>query len=139
MELDFSRLETLSQVLNESSDELTEAIQHVEKKLASLRLGVNAFSEPPLETKKYTSTKGEHTYNYTLAYTKGVSGWGLVVWECDENNDNYVKDEVPLLEAPRHQRVAAMHRLPDLLKQLELKAEDVISEVTGALNAAKSF
>ena len=132
-----SRLEYLSQHLNSSSDSLTEAIERVEKKLAFLRLGVTAFVDEPLETLKCTNVQGDHTYHYNLAYTKGDNGWGLVIWMCDEENS--VKEEVTLLQAPRERRIKALHKLPALLQQLEWKAEAVFEEVEKARAIAESI
>lgn len=134
VEQNLSRLELLSQRLNASSDSLTEAIEHIEKKLASLRLGVTAFDDQPLYTRKYTNTEGEYTYHYELAYTKGDNGWGLVIWGCD--TDNSVREETPLLQAPREHRIKAMHRLPALLEELERKATEALGEVDEALDVA---
>ena len=137
VEQNFARLESLSQRLNASSDSLTESIERIEKKLASLRLGVSAFDDHPLYTRKCTSTEGEYTYHYNLAYTKGDSGWGLVIWGCD--TDNSVREEIPLLQAPREQRIMAMHRLPALLEELEGKAAEALEEVRKALGVAETI
>jgi hypothetical protein len=135
MNYNFERLEQLSHRLNASSDSLTEAIQQVQKKLASLRLGVRAFAPTPIETIRGTCGDQEVTTHRVLSYDEGDNGWRLIVAELDDQGK--FLGETPLLQASRDIRIKAMHRLPELIEQLESHAKNLLEDVEAAINLTK--
>ena len=105
-----------------------------ESKLASLRLGVTAWVDPPLE--KWSSEDGaEETTK--LGYSKATGSWCLTL----RYDHSYAEDYTftPLSQAPRDLRVKAAEQLPKLLKALETGATDAVKEVEEAGKFIREF
>src|SRR3989442_13560349 len=102
-----ARLESLSAALNESSDSLNQAIDKIEAKLATLRLGVAAWlTDSPLAEETATDQQGRELGHYVtlLGYAKEKGTWRLLVSTIDE----YCPEDTPntpLKQAPREIRV----------------------------------
>lgn len=137
MAIDFSRLHDLSNVLNSKSDVLNEAIKAFEAKLASLRLGVSAWVNPPLISEGIDEHgPNEDTIRTKLGYSKATGTWCLTI---EEDSDRY--SGVPgapwpsyssLSQASRDIRLKAIKQLPLLVKALEKKADEALHEVSQA-------
>lgn len=126
MPMDFSRLQSLSESLNKESDSLNESIKAFEAKLASLRLGVTAWVNPPLE-KQVIDEKHGVEFSTSLGYSKATGNWCLTIaYQNDfEEEGNYI----PLSQAPRDIRMKAVRQLPKLLKAIESAAAEAVKEV----------
>lgn len=134
MPIDFSRLQDISNVLNSKSDVLNEAIKSFESKLASLRLGVSAWVNPPLVSE--TTDEGgvnEDTITTRLGYSKATGQWCLTI---EEDSDRYSgldqspwPSYTPLNQASRDMRIKAIKQLPLLVKALEKNADEALKEV----------
>src|SRR6266705_2500335 len=120
-------LTSLAQVLNKTSDDLTKHLTYVETALGALKLGVsvwvtlgkhNEISEPDTN-----GLRTPLTIVKMLGYSKYKNKWGLLFAEyCEEFFDGEYDQESFLRDAPREIRLAAVEKLPDLLKALIKKA-----------------
>lgn len=140
-----SRLEEISTRLNSSSDTLTEAIKNAEAKLASLRLGVAAWLEEPINIEQEFNEKGELEDQYItrFGYTKCNGAWHLALMEDSERwggiEESGWPKITPLQQAPRELRVKALQKLPALLGTLTAKAIAALQEVDKALYVAQTW
>ncbi len=134
------RLSVLSRALNEASDRVSKQIAEVESALGALRLGVRAWvlvesSQESVESedvrtkeRKYTSL----THFLSLGYTRHKGKWALVVAEgYEEFSDDEDPNRItPLLEARRDVKLAAVEKIPALLKAIEEEGAKVAQEAT---------
>ena len=135
-------LAALSQDLNDASDNLSQQIADFETALNKLRLGVRAWvvlKSWPSPAFGYSIDEG-----VSIGYGKHNGKWGLLYSEW---NDIFPEEtRVQLLrEAPREDRLAAVEKLPELVRKLEEEsrkfAEDArvkaaqMKEMVGALRA----
>lgn len=136
MPMDFSRLQSLSESLNKESDNLNESIKAFEAKLASLRLGVNAWVLPPLETEVDEQHGIESTTS--LGYSKATGNWCLTLAyanDIDPESTHFSS----LSQAPRDIRMKAVRQLPQLLKAIESAAAEAVKEVEEARKIMKDI
>lgn len=127
MPMDFSRLQDLSNSLNTKSDELNGSFKLFESKLASFRLGVTAWVEPPLEKWTYEHGVEETT---KLGYSKATGSWCLTLRRDHTYEEDY--GYTALSQAPRDLRIKAAEQLPKLLKEIEKVATEAVKEVDEA-------
>ena len=141
----FAHLDGLSARLNESSDLLIESIKLVEAKLASMRLGVEAWVKEPLETETTLDDKGDPQDKLTtwFGYAKVGADWGLYIRENSERWDECDGSPWPsfvrLQQASRELRIKAIQQLPDLIKELEARAEAALKAIERATIVAKAI
>lgn len=136
MPMDFSRLQSLSESLNKESDNLNESIKAFEAKLASLRLGVNAWVAPPLE--KEVDEKNGLESTTSLGYSKATGNWCLTIaYENDFGPESTQFSS--LSQAPRDIRMKAVRQLPRLLKAIESAAAEAVKEVEEARKIMKDI
>jgi hypothetical protein len=118
--VNFDQLRTMSAKLNKASDALSAQIAQLESILNGLKMWVTMS--------RYTEESDGHylTNVEMLGYAKHKGKWGLLYSEeCEQFPENeYV---VPLRDAPRLERIAAVDKIPDLVKQLESNAAEVIA------------
>ena len=137
MPIDFSRLQDLSTVLNSKSDVLNEAIKAFEARLASLRLGVSAWVDPPLISEVTDeSSISEDTITTKLGYSKATGTWCLTIEEDSARHGGAPgapwPSYSPLSQASRDLRLKAIKQLPLLVKALEKRAAEALHEVSQA-------
>jgi hypothetical protein len=122
----FQDLAALSQELNDASDTLSEQIAEAEKALNALKLGVTAWATiSSWPSGQYGASEG-----CSISYGKHNGKWGLLhlTW-----NDDFPESDrsIPLREAPREDRIAAITKLPELVKALEKRAREITKEARG--------
>jgi len=105
----FDKIDKLKAELIEASHELTTRIEEYENKLKGI--GVTVYI--PLDEDCF------------LGYAK-LDRWGLVSCFKDKAQLRF------LVHAPRYIRLMAMDKMPELIKELELKAEDTIQKLKDA-------
>ncbi len=123
------QLASVSHTLNEVSDRLSKSLADVESALCAYKLGVSAWVE--LRKGKELSEPGsdECTVVHQLGYGKYKGKWGLLVaCYCEETFEGEFDEEQFLRDAPRETRLAAVEKLPDLLKALTTEASQVAEE-----------
>lgn len=134
-------LASLSQRLNEASDLLSKQIVQVEAALNELKLGVSAWvviaeNEEDVTAKKEDSPMFmEHVLQ--VGYGKHKGKWGLLFLDGWPDVENY--DVTFLRDAPREHRIAAVNKLPELLKALEAEATKMTEEATKKAAEMKQF
>lgn len=138
------QLASVSQTLNQASDELSQHLTEVESALNAYKLGVSAWVELRKETEPYEpdndGRRYELTYVELLGYGKYKSKWGLLVAAyCEETFEGEYDQEYFLREAPRETRLAAVEKLPDLIARIAEEAAKVKEEATEKAVQAKQI
>jgi hypothetical protein len=153
--IDFSRLEKLSQRINQASDDLSKFLATINEKLNSLNLGIaTGITDAILMYELGMTEDGKETYiQWTLGYGSLDGKWGMLATrqefireqsedEVDEsdrllgirtplNQDTYF-----LLSCSRKIRIAAISAIPTLIAKLESESEDFIKTVNTAKKLA---
>lgn len=129
------QLAALSDNLNKASDALSNQIALVEEALNSLKLGVWAS----VEISRYTDDES-FTVNGSpepatcierLAYGKRRGKWGLLYsLDYPEFPEPEFDSVVFLRDAPRMERMAAVDKIPDLIRELERKSREVTQKAS---------
>ncbi len=130
------KLAYVSDTLNKASDSLSEQILEVESALQRYRLGVSAWVtidscdvEGPVNT---TLTR-----MWFLGYGKCHGKWGLLI--SDSLDDIPGENPSFLREEPRDTKLAAVSKLPDLLKELLKKATEVATEAAAKADVTQEI
>lgn len=128
------KLTAVSKSLNQASDELSRQISELESTLRELNLGVTAFVTFSKEEIEYKMDDGkvyvDHC-NQDVGYARLNGKWGLsVVTWYDSNDDPDSMKQMFLREAPRETRIAAMDKIPELLKALSEQAQKVTQQAS---------
>jgi hypothetical protein len=135
----FIPLEAISARLNATSDAISETIKRVEAKLSALRLGVEVWLKEPISINPLRNSRGElqEKVSTYLGYTKINGKWQLALGNDLGSIEGHPEDdqEVPLLQAPREERVAAVKRIPSLIMALEKKCEEELYQIASALES----
>ena len=152
--IDFSNLEKHSKIINEGSDEVTAVLIEIQEKLNSLNLGVEVWlnenaadDEDGWHPITETETEDGWTELHELGYGKGPDGqWGLLVKYSryreiagEPPNENELDLEIEttqgddfLLKAARHLRIQALDLIPQLVKEIEKRAEVLVNTIKKA-------
>jgi len=131
------RLSSLSQSLNQVSDELSEQLAEIEKAINRFGLGVTASVT--------LSTSGEPYGNpptvevEKLRYGKNSGKWGLSWVQYKEHDPDATWDEKPLREAPRDVRLLAVKMLPHLLDELAKNSEELAAKAATRVQEAREM
>ena len=151
--IDFSSLAKKSKTINKRSDELTEALAAINKKLNSLNLGIEVFCSGALEitceTRMDDTRHGElerefDTSTY-LGYGKHGGEWGLLLKTetlekaLDDEWREYDSERNFLLSAPRQLRMKAVDHIEELVRLLEEEADNLEASVGKAKKIAESL
>jgi predicted nuclease with TOPRIM domain len=129
----FSRLQKLSNQLNESSDLLNHSVAELEAQFAQMRLGIEVWAEEPVAKKTVADQKSGIGYEeeFYFGYAKKPDGkWGLCIQKLLIGPD--VETRQPFDQAPRSLRLKALEKLPSLIKQFEKEAIRVLNAVEKA-------
>jgi len=128
------QLSAVSSSLNQASDKLSQHLAEVETSIGTYKLGVSVWID--LRKEKQWSDPGTdgRCYEWTavdlLGYGKLKGKWGLLVASyCEETFEGDAK-ECFLRDAPRDTRLAAVEKLPDLIKALTKEAAKVAEDAT---------
>jgi hypothetical protein len=134
----FTPLEAISAKLNATSDAISETIKRVEAKLSALRLGVEVWLKEPISINSLRDSRGElqEKVSTYLGYTKINGKWQLALGNDLGSIEGHPEDdqEVPLLQAPREDRVKAVLRVPELIKAIEAKAKEELQHLEFTLD-----
>ena len=152
-DVSMKQLVSLSQDLNKASDSLSKQIAKAESALNEVKLGVWAWvkvrstyqpeSDLTINGKPAAVTEVEY-----LGYGKHRGKWCLLYsTEYEEYPDEDFRSVVPLLEAPRQERIDAVDKLPELIRALEKNAKELadkanakalqVADFVSALDGAK--
>lgn len=137
------QLSTVSQDLNEASNQLSEQIKSIEAALASQKLGVRAWVEMRRTTESEKASDGR-IYGLTrvdsLGYDKYQGKWGLLVASWIEEVGEPDDSDVSLLrDAPRELRMAAVDAFPKLIQQIADEASKLARDVARKAEQAKNI
>jgi hypothetical protein len=136
---------SLSQDLNKASDALSQQIARAESALNEVKLGVWAWvkirstyrPESDLSINRKPAALTEVEY---LGYGKHRGKWCLLYsTEYEEYPDEDFRSVVPLREAPRQERIDAVEKLPELIRQLEKNAKELANEANAKASQVADF
>ena len=134
---------SVSESLNKASDMLSMRISEVETALQRYNLGVKAWVEVYRERHEHEVDGAPHTYvTYLvrlLGYSKNNGKWGLLSAEYWDENEEETWRQSFLHEAPRDMRIAAIDKLPDLIKKLAHNATELAAEATTKAETARQI
>jgi len=146
--IDFSSLENKSKIINQHSDELSEALTAINNKLNALNLGIEVIDGPPLEIIEETDKRDTRTL---LGYGKLYGKWGLLVTTKSfrkttnpySGQEQWVVattgDTDFLLSSPRHLRIEAIDCMERLVELLEKEADKLEAAVGKAKKIAEEL
>ena len=143
VETSLKQLSLLSKSLNEVSDELSRQISAIESALNEFKLGIWAWVGEPILTESELSDPDEQgnqilfNYHHRLGYGKHQGKWGLLVSYSWEGTDE--EKVTPLRDAPRHVRMKATDRIPDLLDVLTQEMSTITQEASKKASEAKEL
>jgi len=138
------QLSSVSQDLNEASNELSEQIKSIEAALACRKLGVRAWVEMRRRPEREPASDGR-VYEFTrvdsLGYDKHQGKWGLLVVSYYEEtfDPSDFEDAKLLRDAPRELRMAAVDLLPKLIQKIGEEASKLAKDVARKAEEAKSI
>ena len=129
------QLSAASVQLNAVSDELGKLIAELEAAIKKLNLGVEAWTRV-----SGTSSDGGAYTREDLGYAKVDGKWGIALrsvsgHEAFDDSENC--EETPFNEAPRHLRIAAIDKIPNLIDKLSAAAEATTKEISGKLDRVR--
>ena len=160
IETTLQNLEPLSRRINTASNELTHALEQIELRLNTLRIGVEVWADTPISTSDYRSETnvdgdptGARSYQMIeLGYGRLANGWGLILRtrtfvETPIGNGLYdtdvytgeIAEPTALSGAPRTTRIKAVAILPELLQMIEREGNAVIEQVEAGKKIADSL
>jgi len=129
-------LTAVSQTLNKSSDLLNESITEVENALKKFNLGIEA------RVGIYSQLLDDRTgvsHVIELKYGRHQGKWGLLAVDYIDEDPDSTWDERFLREAPREVRLAAIGKLPDLIRVLIQESEKSAREAMAKAEAAREI
>src|SRR2546425_8611125 len=132
-------LEATAAQLNRASDSINGIINAVEKQLSAANVGLEVWLRPPLtqtDAQGFTGLERETVWTEDrLGYAKVNGKWCIAVKDvrvhtgrfegdtsCPYTNECVDGMPIPLTQASRETRIAALDRLPDLIEALEAQA-----------------
>jgi hypothetical protein len=134
--MDFTGLRSVSKKLNDASDALSKQIETFESVLNELKLGVYAWVVlGQYVTDEYSAIAPSTTEVVSLGYGKHKGKWCLIYSvEYPDLGDPEFNTYMPLREAPRHERIEAVAKLPALVRELESQASGVAKQASERAN-----
>jgi hypothetical protein len=132
-------LVSVSDSLNKASDSLSEQILEVESALQRYKLGVEVWVNIEHWDVEVGGGLPPITRVLLLGYGKNSGKWGLLVSECCDDEPPSEGRVSFLRDAPRDTRLAAVGKLPDLLKELVQKATEVANDAASKAKIARQI
>jgi len=123
----FLRLSSTAANLNSVSDKLNGSISNLENALRKLGLGITSW----VPFTSSTSPDGFRYWYEEIGYAKVNGKWGLAI-KTRDGNEASDEDDIelwPFNEAPRHLRVRAVKKIPELIDKLNKDAADIAGKV----------
>lgn len=151
-----NELSDLAKKLNEKSDELTDTIETLNRKLTALKLGVEVWcARHPMEVGEFSAEDDEGNpcaawaVAKLLGFAKVNEKWQLAVkdarvlqrdgCELDDYEVQYSYRSEPLLGCSREIRIAAMGVIPSLLDDLQRRANMMLQSIVEAKKRAEKL
>lgn len=132
--------------LNDGSDHLNRLISDIDKLLGRLMIGMDYVHPRPVAESVTYDKEGHRVIEISyVAYLKVARGWHLAVktvkvLEAKKQMANESPGSiVPLLEAPRRLRYAAVEVLPDLVTGLATQVDEVLHKMDRRCEVAESL
>ena len=125
LEGSLSKIASLSNTLNEASDQVSKQLAEIESALNAYRLGIEAWVKEPFVDEYFTTDPDKdgnrHVLNEAkkLGYGKFRGKWGLLVESVTAGSEEvWLPETVFLNDAPRETRLKAVDKIPELLEAI---------------------
>ena len=130
------QLKTVSEQLNQHTQDLNDSFLDVEKKLVSMRLGVSAWCSAVIGVKE------EDRSGYKFGFCRINSDWRLVCRKVclDDISDYDITVKIgygllkPINVMPRSVRLEASKLIEDLVSEIIRKAQEYVDDVNVAVS-----
>jgi hypothetical protein len=131
----YLQLSAVASDLNTVSDELGKSIAEIDAALKKLSLGISVWVE-------ITRWEGDELDYYTqdIGYAKVGGKWGVALRTVSGNHNYPDRDDVEqwlFNDGPRKLRLAAIEKLPELLKKLSEEAVETTKKIKDRLAEAQ--
>ena len=126
--------------LNKASKELGEVIERIDDALQGLNLGVTVWVT--VHSENNLDKGGSEFLAEEIGYSRIGREWGLALSRREGDCGDYEPEERevwPFNEAPRHLRIKAITKVPDLLKALDQAANEVAAQISASINETVPF
>lgn len=136
-EISLRKLSTISQSLNQASDELSSQLDAIETALNQLNLGVSAWVD--VHEKEYYDDGANQTLTdvLRLGYGKYKHKWGLL---CNHYCAEFGEPDVfPLKDTGRDTRMEVVEHIPQLLDSLAVAASQLTAKASERALQAKEI
>jgi hypothetical protein len=150
-----SDLAPLAKKVNQKTDRINRTITALNEKLGKLNLGIEVWLDndsdfdKPLEAEPWSDEGSMRTRSLSyLGYCRLGDKWQLAVKEVDEEHTVFEGEDcyeevnpsyIPLLQASRNIRLAALEKIPRLLDRLKDAGESVLETVEAAEKLAEEL
>jgi hypothetical protein len=140
-----ARLTSLSQVLSNASDQLSQNIAEIESALNQLNWGVSAWvHEDPVKVEESSEVGPDGAMHTThrlqeLGYGKHDGKWGFILASGTEESWPADVNITPLSAATLEVKLLAMERIPKLLDMVAEGLNEITQEATRKAAEAKEI
>ena len=134
--LSYLELSILAHDLNAISDELGTFVSEIDAALKKLNLGISVW----VRVGGWHDPQTLDYFSETIGYAKVNGKWGIALrtQAGNENDpDQTTTEEWLFNEGPRKLRLAAVDKIPDLLKTLSRETQSTTEKIKAKLDAAK--
>ena len=134
-----STLTDTAKILNAESDSLNETIEAYEARLKALNLGLDVWG-PAIVERAWTEDDVQGVTETQLGWRHGLGLCVRDVVSVREGDDWRVTETITperLRETPREWRIAALKRLPELIREIQRVADDAVKTIRQARQSVK--
>lgn len=152
MMANISDLTPIAKQINDKSNAINKTISTINEKLARLNFGIEAWLDKPwsaLSSSTRDQGKARIRDVSYLGYDRLGDKWQLAIKHVeeeitlDEDGDECIEqlnpEYVPLLQASRDLRLAALKKLPELLDDLKSRGQNILDTIADAEKLAESL
>jgi len=132
----YLQLSAVASDLNTISDELGKSIAEIDVALKKLNVGISVW----VDITSWDNSDELDYYQEQIGYSKVDGKWGIALRTVSGNHNWPDRDEIEewlFSDAPRKLRLAAIEKLPELLKELSEQAVETTNRIKGKLAEVK--
>jgi hypothetical protein len=132
----FLQLSSVATDLNAISDELGKSIAEIDAALKKLNLGISVW----VQVSGRDDQEDQSHFSEQVGYAKVDGKWGIALRTVSGDHNWPDRDRVEqwlFSDGPRKLRLAAIGKLPEMLKRLSEEAVDTTNKIKGKLAEAQ--
>ena len=134
----YQKLSSAATNLNQVSDQLSRTIRDLDVALKKLNLGISSW----VDFQEWHSLDGAIYSIESVGYAKVKGKWGIAIKTIKgdyRNPDEEHVEKWSFGEAPRHMRLKAIDRIPELLARLTKETTDFTEKVSDKLTQTQDL